>query len=152
MPFYQPFLVDVKKLPLIVYPHPKAERAFKRNDAGCLEKYILQLYRKNEHLVHCGQYHIVILWGYNNDRMADVWTFDQIETWGSGPFADVKIFREYAPEHALGGSAGDALMMLGREEEHRRTKATLKEYVKGPRPTLPKAIMPKESFYISNAG
>src|SRR5215469_4837246 len=95
LPLFRPLRMTIDELPVIVYPHCKALRAtFDRDTTGCLERYLLELYERNPWLREKSQYHIVVLWGSNGDRMADVWKFDQVDDWGSGPLADVLVYRE----------------------------------------------------------
>lgn len=146
--FYYPKTITLNGIPVIIYPCTGLEKVFNRSEKHCLEDFVSQLYTKNKNLLHeKGQYNIVILWNDGNDRMADVWIYDKIESWGSGPLVDVKIFRNYQQETNIGVSAGDGLIMLGKEEEHRRTKASLDDYVKGDRPKLLAEIAPQEEFY-----
>ena len=84
----------------------------------------------------------------SRDVMTDVWIFDKIESWGSGPLVDVKIFRNTKLEIGIGVSAGDGLLMLGREEEVRRNSKSLDEYLYGKRAELPEDIVTEENFYL----
>lgn len=92
----------------------------------------------------------VIIYNDGQDAMTDVWIYDKIESWGSGPLVDVKIFRNFAPEQNTGVSAGDGLILLGREEEHRRKKGSPQDYLEGDRPELPPGIMLEEDFYLDS--
>ncbi len=145
--FYFPINVRIESLPVIVYPCLGIEKVFDRSDRGCLEKHINELYTKYSDVLSKGNYHIVILWDNDGDKMSDVWIFDKLESWQSGPLVDVKIFRNFDSENSIGVSAGDGLVMLGYEEMHRRSKSEFSEYINGQRPTLPKGITPEEEFY-----
>jgi len=144
--FYSPFRLDVGKLPLIVYPCLGTENVFDRSEPGCLEAHVREVYAKNKKLLDTGAYYILILWNDSKDRMADVWIFDKLDSWGSGPLADVKVFRNFELEQNIGVSAGDGLIMLGREEEQRRKSASLAAYLDGKRPEMPAEMVLKESF------
>lgn len=155
--FYIPLFGFIEKVPVIIYPCIGVESLFDRNSPGILEDHLLKLYTKNPELHTAGQYHIVLMWDLDSDdpnsqgskdKMTDVWIFDQVESWGSGPLVDAKIFRNFSIEKNIGISAGDGLIMLGREEEHRRTKSSLGSYLEDPRPQLPEYINPSQEFYI----
>jgi len=137
-----------KKTPVIIYPNLGLEEVFNRTQKNCIEDYIQELYDKNDSISsELGEYNILIVWNEGKNRMVDLWIFDKIESWGSGPLVDVKIFRDQKFETNIGVSAGNGLVMLGREEELRRSKTTLNDYINGERPVLPKGINPTESFY-----
>jgi len=142
--------VTIGDLPIVVYPHRKALRAsFTREANGCLERYVHELYEGHTELFEMSDYHIVVLWGESGDRMADVWKFDRVADWGSGPRADVLVYRELRREYDVGISAGDALIMLGKEEEWRRRAHDLVKYLTGSRPSLPSDLLSSEDFYLT---
>ena len=147
--FYLPKRLDISGTPVIIYPSEGAEKVFDRSRKDCVELHIVSLYRSNFSTLLKGQYHIDIVWNVGNDRMTDVWIYDKIESWGSGPLADVKVFRGFEPETNIGVSAENGLIMLGREGEHRRKQESLKAYLDGSRPSLPDGIQPLEEFYLS---
>lgn len=152
--FYKPFTTQVKEKPVIVYPCVGLEKVLNRAEQNSIQNHLNTLYEENNSYLKEGTYHIVILWDEASDNkeaqsidmMTDVWIFDKIDSWGSGPLVDVKIFRNSNLETTIGVSAGDGLVMLGREEELRRTSASLESYLHGPRAVLPEDIMPKENF------
>jgi len=152
--FYKPFTTKVKEKSLIVYPCVGLEKVLDRSQHSIIKKHLERLYSTNDQLLRTGEYHIVILWDESSDDknansvdiMSDVWVFDKLDSWGSGPLVDVKIFRNMLLETSIGVSAGDGLLMLGREEELRRTAKDLDDYLAGKRAKLPKDISPKESF------
>jgi hypothetical protein len=146
--FYFPFTLKISNTPVIVYPCIGTEKVFDRKENGSIEKYLNELYETNaETIKDKDNYHIVILWENEGERMADVWLFGKPENWHSGPLADVKIFQNLKPHTEMGVSAGDGLIMLGAEELHRRSKKTFKEYLQE-RPELPEDIQLEEEFYL----
>lgn len=145
--FYNPISTNISSTPVIVYPCPGIETIFDRNEKGSIEKYLTELYSENA-LKENGQYNIIILWNEGKDTMADLWIFDKLESWGSGPLVDVKVFRNKNPDKNTGVSAGDGLVLLGIEEQHRWTKGSLKDYLEDPRPKLPERISKGEDFYL----
>lgn len=156
--FYKPFNLYLNDIPVIVYPCIGLEKVIDRLDVNSILNHLEKLYLANKQFLKVGEYHIVILWDESSDDqaaksadvMSDVWIFDKLESWGSGPLVDVKIFRNNTLEMGIGVSAGDGLLMLGREEERRRESKSLKDYLKGERAKLPIDISPKENFYISS--
>ncbi len=146
--FYFPKRLDISGIPVIIYPGKGAEKVFDRSRKDCVELHIINLYRSNFPSLGKGQYSIAIVWNEGNDRMTDVWVYDKIESWGSGPLVDVKVFRGFEPETNIGVSAENGLIMLGREGEHRRKKGSLREYLDADRPLLPEGINPVEEFYL----
>ncbi len=154
--FYKPFTTHVKEKPFIVYPCVGLEKVLTRTDKDSIQNHLNKLYELNISFLNVGTYHIVILWDEASDDkeaqsidiMTDVWIFDKIDSWGSGPLVDVKIFRNCNLESNIGVSAGDGLVMLGREEEHRRNSTSLDAYLLGSRASLPEYIIPKENFII----
>ena len=149
MVFYNPLKLTIQETPIIVYPCDGVESIFNRKEKGIIEEYLSKLYEQNKiSFTNLGQYNIIILWNEGNDVMTDIWIYDKIESWGSGPLVDVKIFRNFNIEKNSGVSAGDGLILLGKEEEHRRTKNSLKEYIGGDRPKLLDGIINGEDFYI----
>lgn len=152
--FYKPFTTKVANIPVIVYPCVGLEKVLDRSKSQSIESHLKQVYSKNK-LFETGEYHIVILWdeasddpsAASRDVMTDVWFFDKLDSWGSGPLVDVKIFRNFVLETKIGISAGDGLLMLGREEELRRNVSSLDKYLQGDRATLPNDIRPNEDFY-----
>lgn len=153
--FYKPYTTKINEKPVIVYPCVGLEKVLDRSQSHSIEKHLEELYSANNELLKPGEYHIIILWDESSDDknansidvMSDVWIFDKLDSWGSGPLVDVKIFRNMALETGIGVSAGDGLLMLGREEEVRRTAKSLDGYLNGVRAKLPEDITLKEDFY-----
>jgi hypothetical protein len=147
--FYLPIKTQYHNLPIIIYPYNGVENVFDRNEQGCIETFINNLFDKHPHLSEATiQYFIVILWENDGNLMTDVWTFGEFESWQAGPSIRVDNFNN--DELVVNGdvTAGDGLVMLGREEEQRRNSHDVAAYITGPRPHLPGTIDPKESFYL----
>lgn len=149
MAFFKPFYTTIEEIPVIVYPCTDIVSNLDRKKANVIEEHLSELYIRNKsNFKTLGQYNIDIIWIDGKDLMTDVWIFDKIESWGSGPLADVKVFRNFDIEANIGVSAGDGLILLGNEESHRRTKKTLDEYIMGDRPELSSGLNPTEDFYL----
>jgi hypothetical protein len=144
--FYKPVTTTISKIPIIIYTCQGVESHLSRIDHSSIDKHLSHLHRLHPKLI-TGQYHIVILWSHHQHLMSDIWIFGDLESWGSGPLVDVKIFSNYSPDFSSGVSAGDGLVLLGAEELHRRKCTSFNEYVQT-RPTLPTPIRPHDSFFI----
>lgn len=148
--FYFPKQLTIHNIPIIVYPCVGLEKVFDRKTPHCLEDHIKNVYTHNKELA-TGQYHIIIIWNDGDDVMSDIWLFDKIESWVSGPLVDAKIFRNQSRELHMGISAGDGLIMLGREveleERLRKSGKSLDRYITSQRAKLPEDIKPIEDFY-----
>ena len=146
MPFYNPIKHQIESVPLIIYPCTGLETVFDNKKRGCLENHVSELYKQNN-LSNMGQYNILILWNDGEDAMTDVWIYSRLESWGSGPLVDAKIFKNFERETNIGISAGDGLVLLGLEEQHRWKTNSLGRYLRGSRPKLPSKISIGQSFY-----
>ncbi len=143
--FHNPIRMQAGETPLIVYPCESVKKFLESRKL--VEKYIESLYRANsKKLSENGQFNINILWADKGDAMLDIWKYDKLETWGSGPLVDVSIFRNHYQDRQSGVSAGDGLVLLGLEEQHRWKCKSLKEYLDGPRPRLPDRISNQTDF------
>lgn len=144
--FFNPIVTKLNETPAIIYPCFGIEKFFDKKNKGCIEKFLQELYDKNN-LCRNGEYNILILWNEKKDIIVDLWVFDKIESWGSGPLVDVKIFRNQKPDNKSGVSAGNGLVLLGLEEQHRWSIKSLDEYINGTRPKLPAKISVRKNFY-----
>jgi hypothetical protein len=147
--FYNPKLIEIRNIPLIVYPDECVEKLLSRNDPDSIKNHLGKLYL-NRGLKNPGVFNIDILWKDQGDLMTDVWMYSQLDNWGSGAFVDAKTFRKYKREISMGVSAEFGLIMLGREAGHRIGK-TLQEYLKT-RPELPAELINGKDFYIREEG
>ena len=147
MVFYKPLSLEISSIPIIVYPCKDLEKIMSRLKPDAIKSHLEQLYDScKDEIAGKGEYHIIILWDDGPDIMTDVWIFSKVDSWGSGPLVDAKIFRNKNKVLDIGVSAGNGLVMLGKEEEHRRTKNSLKEYIEEPRPKLPEFMSINKDF------
>ncbi len=115
---------------------PDSEAAAFENIAA--EEHLSDVFATSEALARRRiDYAIAFLWRHDSFQMVDLWVFSETNTWGSGPLADVFVFKDTEPTLDLGVSSGNVLIVLGREEEYRRQARTLDEYLNGERPDLP---------------
>lgn len=142
--FYNPKVFRIKGIPVIVYPAEGLEKVLDRRNPNAIEEHLNSLYEANG-FPEDSNYHVVALWREENDVMTDVWVFTKLGSWGSGPLADVNIFKGTQRETSIGVGSGNTLLMLGREEEHRRASESFGAYLDGPRPELP-GLMLNEDF------
>jgi hypothetical protein len=147
MSFYNPITEDISGIPIIIYPEKNLESVLSQQDNTSIHDYLETLYLKNKDLLlkENFKYQIIILWSDSDEIYADIWLY-QIQDWNFSPLVDVKTFKGLELILGDGITAGDGLMMLGREEEHRLTTNSLEEYL-NTRPELPKDITLKENFY-----
>ncbi len=141
--FYNPELIYIRNIPLIVYPDEGIEKLLSRQDPDSIKNHLDRLYA-NRGLRNPGDFNIDILWEDKGSLMTDVWMYSQLDNWGSGAFADARTFRGHKRDTSMGVSAEFGLIMLGREAEHRMGK-TLKAYLET-RPELPKELVNGKRF------
>jgi len=141
--FYNPELIYVRTVPIIIYPDEGIEKLLSRQDSYSIKKHLDRLYI-NRCLKNPGDFNIDILWEDKGELMTDVWIYSQLNSWGSGAFVDAKTFRGYKRDTSTGVSAEFGLIMLGREAEQRIGKS-LTEYLKK-RPGLPEELINGKRF------
>ena len=83
--------------------------------------------------------------------MTDVWIHDMTNWSDSGPLLECITFRDLVVCDDAGIASGDSVIVLGREEELRRSVGNLREYVNRSKynPDFPSCMTPTESFYKS---
>ncbi len=144
MAFYNPLSLQIEGRAVIVYPDQGLEKVMYRN-VDSVKKHIETLYEMHS-LSKDIDYQIIMLWAEDKDPMTDMWIFTKTDAWGSGPLANVKIFRGYKEVNDIGVGSGNTLIVLGREEEQRRKSQNLEGYLSGPRPNLPDFLLLNEDF------
>ena len=144
MAFYNPYSVKIREFSMIVYLDLGIEKVLERKNSA-IQHHIDALIDKNS-LPKDTDYLIAILWADGSNLMTDIWIFTKTDAWGSGPLADVRIFQGNNPVNSIGIGSGNTLMVLGNEEELRRTSKSLRKYLSGPRPKLPDYLLLKEDF------
>lgn len=196
MSFFNPELIEFRNTGLIVYPEEGIETVMGDNNKPVLSRFdpysIKALYSRitTEYAGPSGRmklsslgdekYFISFLWSdedqVTNEKKLffDLWEFNF--GWNSGPLSATYIFEvdEYTLKKAKenvcikGTGSGNTLMVLGREEEKRRTielkiaeenqgvskkeliKLYMEEYLKYVnRPELPFNLLNKQSFYTA---
>jgi len=145
--FYSPVTMVINGTPVIAYTCPGVEQFIDRRESKAIDKYVHGLYAKNG-IVKNGEYNILIIWNEKKDILVDMWIYDGLETRGSGPLVNVRVFRNGVQDRSSGVSAGNGLAMLGLEEQQRWKCNSLKEYIEGKRPELPSKISVGKSFYV----
>lgn len=152
--FYIPQLVRLERLPIIIYPCEGIEQLLDRKDPTAISRHIKELYKKSRGFPNGEfnidiQFNIDILWEDNKDLMTDVWTFHQLDSWGSGALTSEYTFRGVKRETAMGTSAEFGHSMLGREAEHRlwTCKGDFKKYL-ATRPPLHPETTNHKNYYI----
>ena len=77
-------------------------------------------------------YSLVMLWGEDSVKMADVFLYHDINQWPGNPLVSASWFKENSVQPFDGVTCGDGIILLGFEEQYRRIKRSLVEYVHGP--------------------
>ena len=146
--FYNPKIIEIKKLPIIVYFDEGIEQLLNREDPAALNKHFDKLYSDNLdsalNQIDMNGFNIDILWENKKGLMTDVWIYSQLNKWGSGALVDEKTFRGYKLDTSVGVSSEHELIMLGKEAEHRVGKK-LNEYLQK-RPVLPQFLVNGKDF------
>ena len=152
MGFYNPFVTNMGLTPVIVYPDQNLEDVVDRGDSGALIAHLTELYLKNANIKSSAlgtvNYQIDFVWSDQGAVMTDIWTFARLGEWDSGPLADnPRIFRGFERDMGIGIGSGSTLIVLGREEELRRSYGDeILKYLTGKRAELPEGLLLGEDF------
>lgn len=146
---YKPFTSNFKNIPRIIYP-VKDENPLQdvfRNEAE-ISAHLDELYGQHRETLDKGSYHILFVWNLEGHRMTDVWTHDMKNWSDSGPLLECFTFRDLDTCEDAGIASGDSVIVLGREEELRRTLPNLEEYVDRSKhlPVFPEGMQPVKRF------
>ena len=141
--FYNPKIMQVRNIPLIVYPSEGIEKLLDREKQNPIKDFFNILYT-NKNLKNIGKFNINILWENKGDLMTDIWIYSQLNNWKSGALVDEKTFRNYKIDNTIGITAEFGLIMLGEEAKYRLIKKP-KDYFEK-RPQLPTQIMNNINF------
>lgn len=127
--FYIPFNYKIENVPIIIYP-AKDENSLKNiiKTEDDIKLQLNKLYSKYKELIK-GSYHIIFIWNLENKLMFDVWIHDIENFTDSGPIIECLTFRSFERSYDVGMASGDGLIVLGREEELRRTCNSLDAYI-----------------------
>jgi hypothetical protein len=145
---YKPFTIEINNIPIIIYP-VKDENPLNEifNNEEEIIKHIEELYQKNP-ILEKGEYHILFVWNLEKERMTDIWIYE-MENWSdSGPLLSCETFRGYSKCSDAGIASGDSIIVLGREEELRRTSNNLESYTDRSKilPSFPNGLAPDSRF------
>ncbi|MDP1694142.1 MAG: hypothetical protein Q8L34_01240 [Candidatus Woesearchaeota archaeon] len=148
--FYRPIVH--KELKTIIYPLQGVETLHEYK-SGDLEKLMqdvadLRHIDGDDIVLPFGRnnYSIVVVWADANKMRHDWFYFHSISQWPGNPSVDVYVFKNkgFLPrEHQV--TCGDSLIMLGIEEQHRKTTKSRAEYLRT-RPDLPTPLRVGEVF------
>jgi hypothetical protein len=148
---YKPYTSNFKAIPCIIYP-VKDENPLQdvyKNETE-ITVYLNELYAKHSEALEKGSYHILFVWNLDGHRMTDVWIHDMKNWSDSGPLLECLTFRGLDTCEDAGIASGDSVIVLGREEELRRTLSSLEEYVDRTKyvPVFPEGMQPAEHFEV----
>lgn len=80
------------------------------------------------------QFFTALLWGDKSDRMLDLFGYSGLQNWASNPGIDSWVLKNGIIVPSNGKSievtCGEGLVILGREEELRRTTDSLSDYLR----------------------
>ena len=145
--FYAPTVDEGIKT--IIYPFQGIERIYERGTLDQVIGRVVELQGKkdvfNEHPER-NKYGIVVVWSEGKDLHHDWFLYWGIEEWPENPSVDNYYFKNgvFQPrERHI--TCGDSLIMLGIEEQHRRTTKSRAEYLRI-RPDLPTPLRVGEVF------
>ena len=146
---YKPYTSTFKTIPRIIYP-VKDENPLQdvyKNETE-ITAYLDRLYSKHAEALERGSYHILFVWNLEGHRMIDIWIHDMKNWSDSGPLLECLTFRDLDTCEDAGIASGDSVIVLGREEELRRTLSDLEEYVDRAKhvPVFPDGMEPSEPF------
>ena len=77
-------------------------------------------------------YMLMILWGNDGSNMVDCFGYGGMSEWPGNPDVDGWLYRSGVLVRDMPITCGDGLILLGREEEYRRTTSSLREYIENP--------------------
>jgi hypothetical protein len=100
------------------------------------DRHLLRTLTDNMVILNDASYLIAAIWGDSGARMIDLFRYAGINKWPGNPDVAAFVFRNgvYVPKRRE-ITCGDTLVVLGREEEYRRTTRDLNDYVEHP-PTI----------------
>ena len=145
--FYAPTVDEGIKT--IIYPFQGIERIYERGSLDQIVAKVGELQRKREVFEdrpERNNYGIVVVWSEGIDLHHDWFLFWGIQEWPGNPKVDSYVFQNgmWRPR-ARSVTCGDSLIMLGIEEQHRRTTKSRAEYLRI-RPDLPTPLRVGEVF------
>lgn len=131
MAFYKPIRLVHPRTgnPLFIYIEEGTEGLIDRRDPRVLDKYLQELYSKNDAIINRGNYQILTLWNLEDTIMADVWMFFVNEDWDLPTNIDVANFANSDVELNNGVTTGDGLNLLATEENLRLSVDNIDQYV-----------------------
>lgn len=146
---YKPYTSTFKTIPRIIYL-VKDENPLQNvyNDEAEITSHLDGLYTKHADELEKGSYHILFVWNLEGHRMTDVWIHDMKNWSDSGPLLECITFRDLDMCQDAGIASGDSVIVLGREEELRRSLPSLEKYVDRGKymPEFPDGMQPTEQF------
>ena len=162
MVFFNPMVTRIgnREIPTIVYPSEGVDAVFDRKDRGCIERYLNGVWIQHGDLFPGDTEYIVgVVWNDFNDTMADLRLNRRTQSYANGHFGylgNVLTFRNWSNYRAdpsnkeEGDTCGNEDIVVGREEEHRRTISPndVNVYVFGSRPVLPEWLRVGEDFFL----
>lgn len=149
---YKPLFYTKLSIPLIVYTvkdENPLDEIYDPTDHNSINNHLDTIYKQFISILSKGNYHILFIWNLNGHRMTDIWMHDMKNWSDSGPLVNCITFRDLNICNDAGIASGDSLIVLGREEEFRRSVNNFEEYLNPNNhfATFPKNMQPTESFF-----
>lgn len=122
--------------PLRAYVHKSGSAIFKDLKPLCsdgidnVRKYLVETLCSNRKIMRDADFFLAAVWGAGKDRMIDLFKYTDTKNWPGNPDVSAFVFENgvYQPERKK-ITCGDTLIMLGAEEQFRRSTESLDKYI-----------------------
>ena len=94
------------------------------------KNHLIDTLKENKGLIESGDYLLAMLWGDDGDKMIDIFKYSGVKNnWKANPGVESLVMKNgiYSPDKEI--TCGDGMIVLGQEEEYRRTTWNLKDYM-----------------------
>lgn len=155
---FLPLTSKFNYIPIVIYAangDNEIEKAFSRDESGCIEKYIDSVLIENATFVNDADMILAYVWNQDNIPNCDIWKINQNHlSDDSGFLYDVRIYKNLDCVTDIGVASGDSLILLAAEEillreliltkglSFKEATDRIKYQVK-----MPTGNNPKENFY-----
>ena len=130
--FYRPLLHSVDSRPVVIYPAKDTNNLdshLPRTTGGTVEQYVTSTLKANEAQLAAADYVIAIPWSDGPRLYLDAWYFQMANISDSDPLINAVTYAGDTQVTDLGTTSGDAMILLGYEEQLRHAARSLTEYL-----------------------
>lgn len=117
---YLPIVYNHNTIPIIIYPAKddgQIERAFSRDDDGCLEQYIDKIVSDNIEYYRDADIILAYIWNQDSVPYCDMWKINRNRiSDDSGFLYDAKIYKRFKQISDMGVASGNTSIVLTAEE------------------------------------